>query len=165
MPDMKFAFGDLPPQVDPPKDAKQMVEMAASLAAKDLLDGTIQGSVVVRIVGRSWEQWVLSGDLPATIGEMIRWIANHRLPAAEGVALAHIAVKSSDDPPAPGLQVIGELGDFLVETWAPLQFPEGPSGPKLMPEVRWWPARRVDPDQRWLGVASSVDLEHGGPVG
>ncbi|MEQ1505574.1 MAG: hypothetical protein ABMB14_25295 [Myxococcota bacterium] len=159
MPDIRFAFGEVPPTAPIPTDAKLMVEFAAALGAVDeLLSGKLQGAIVVRIAGRSWEQWVLGDDLPADIHEMIRWIANHRLPAADGVALAQIAVRPSDEPPVAGMQVIGEMGGMFVETWAPIVFSEGPAGPKQIPTIHWWPARPCQREVQWLGVPSKAQL-------
>jgi hypothetical protein len=164
-PDIKFCFGELPPEANPPTDAKQMVELAAALGSVDgLLTGKLQGTVVVRIAGRSWEQFVLSGEMPASMLEMIRWIASNRLPAADGVALAQIAIRPQDKPPVPGMQVIGELGGRVVETWAPLEFPEGPRGKKVIPQIHWWPAKPVEARLQWLGVASKVELQHPGEI-
>ena len=128
-PDIKFAFGELPAHVEPPKDAKQMVELTAALGVvNELLTDRHQGTVVVRVAGRSWEQFVLGGDMPGPLLEMVRWIANHRLPAADGVAVAMIAIRPQDQPQVPGVQVIGEKDGQFVETWAPIEFPEGPKG-------------------------------------
>lgn len=158
-PDVRFAFGEVPPESPLPTDAKQMVEFAAALGAvNELLTGKLTGSIVVRIAGRAWEQWVLGDDLPADITEMIRWIANHRLPPADGVALVQIAVRPADEPPVVGMQVIAELGGMCVETWAPIAFPEGPAGPKQIPLIHWWPAFPVQPSGQWLGVTSKAPL-------
>jgi hypothetical protein len=157
MPDIRFTF--VAAGLPIPADAKEMVDFTVALGTvNELLAGTLQGTVVVRIVGRSWEKWVLGDELPAGIHEMVRWIANHRLPAAEGVALAQIAVRPSDRPPVPGLQLIAEHSGMFVETWAPIVFPAGPTGPKQTPAVNWWPPRLVQPATRWLGVASTAQL-------
>lgn len=157
-PDIKFTFGEVPEGKPIPTNAKQMVEFAAALAVNDLLTGKLTGTLVVRIVGRSWELWVLGDDMPASVHEMIRWIANHRLPAAEGVALAQLAVLPHDEPPVPGMQIVGEYGEMLVETWAPVVFPEGPGGPRTVPVVHWRSPRPVSPEGRWLGVPSKAEL-------
>ena len=164
-PDIKFAFGDLPDHAQPPVDAKQMVELTAALGVvNELLAGKVQGTVVVRIAGRSWEPWVLGDDMPAPMIEMVRWIANHRLPAAEGVALAQIAVRPQDTPPVPGVQVIGEKDGLFVETWAPIEFPEGPDAKKVVPVVHWWPARPAPETHRWIGITSTAELNEGGAM-
>jgi hypothetical protein len=159
MPDMKFQFGDLPPHAPLPADAKEMVELTAALGAvNELLEGQIMGTVVVRIASRSWEKWVLTDDMPAGLTEMVRWIASHRLPPADGVAIAQIAVRPQDDPPVPGMQVVGERAGMFVQTWAPITFPEGPAGKKVIPTIHWWPARPVEPAHQWLGVPPKIVL-------
>lgn len=159
MPDMKFQFGDLPPDRRPPADAKQMVELAAAVGAvKELLEGTVMGTVVVRIAGRSWEKWVLTDDMPASLTEMVRWLATHRQPPADGVAVAQIAIRQQDNPPLPGMQVVAERAGMVVETWAPIEFTEGPAGTKLIPTIHWWPARPVEAQFQWLGVPPTVVL-------
>lgn len=159
-PDIKFAFGDLPEGTPAPVDAREMVELAAALAVPDLLNGKLTGTVVVRITGRGWEQWVLGDDMPCPLVEMVRWIANHRLPAAEGVAVAQLAIRPGDDPPIPGVQVIAEYDSSFVETWAPIEFGETRS----IPLIHWWPARPVVDANRWIGVESKANLEEGGPT-
>ncbi len=163
-PDMKFAFGELPPEAPLPTDARMMVELTAALGAVgELLSGEMKGTIVVRIAGREWEQWVLGSDLPASLTEIIRWIASHRLPPAEGVALAHIAIRSQDDPPVLGVQVIGQFGDQVVEAWAPIEDAE--DGTRTVPVVHWWNARTVDDAHRWIGVPSTAELIETGPIG
>jgi hypothetical protein len=158
-PDIRFAFGEVPEGKPLPTDAKQMVELAAALGSvRELLAGELQGSLVIRLQGRCWEKWVLCGEMPASLEEMIRWIANHRLPPADGVALVQIAVQPGDDPPVLGVQAIGEYGGMFVETWAPIEFPEGPAGPKHVPLVHWRAARPVAPEGQWLGVPSTAEL-------
>jgi len=162
-PDIRFAFGDLPDTQQPPVDAKGMVELVTSLGVvSELLTGAVVGTVVVRITGRSWEQWVLGDDMPAPLVEMIRWIANHRLPAAEAVALALVAIKPQDTPPVPGIQMAAEKDGLFVQTWSPMVFPDGPSGRKEVPLTEWWPARAVPQAQRWIGVSSKAVLTDGG---
>lgn len=162
MPDIRYRFGEL--AGDPPADAKGMIELTGGLGVvMGLLSGDLQGVVVVRIAERSWEVFELSGDLPAPLLEMVRWIANHRLPMADGVAIAQIAVRPQDQPPLPGVQVIGELGGLFVETWAPVRFPEGPKGKKVVEQIQWWEARPVPDNKRWIGVASKAPLDDGTP--
>jgi hypothetical protein len=159
MPDMKFQFGDLPAHAEPPADAKQMVEFTAAVGAvQELLDGTVLGTIIVRIAGRSWEKWVLTDEMPASLTEMVRWIASHRLPPADGVAVAQIAVRPQDDPPVPGMQVVAERGGMFVQTWAPIEFPEGSGGKKVIPTIHWWPAHPVQREHQWLDVPPTVEL-------
>jgi len=163
-PDVHAAFGELREHVPPPTDARQMVELATALAAGSLLSGALQGTLVVRICGRSWEQWLLGDELPTDLDSMVRYIANARPPAAEGIALLQVAIRPQDEPPVPGLQVVGELGGKLYETWAPLEFPEGPAGPKRISRVMSRGPRPVPEGGLWLGVDPMVNFELG-PMG
>jgi hypothetical protein len=156
--DLRFTFGEVPEGSPLPADAKQMVEFAAALTLGDLLAGKLVGTLVVRLVGRAWEVWVLGDEMPASTDEMIRWLANHRLPAAEGVALVQLAILPQDEPPRPGVQIIGEHGGMRAETWAPVSFPQGPDGPKQLSAVHWREPRPIEPDKRWLGVPSQAQL-------
>ena len=156
-----MAFDDLPEGMPAPANARQMVELAAQLAVNDLLTAEVKGTVVVRVAARSWEMWVLNGPLPTSLEDMIRYIANSREPAADGVALAHIAIRPQDEPPVPGVQVIGELGGMFCETWGRLEFPEGPTGPKQVPRIEWWDHKPVPERGMWLGVDPMVMFELG----
>lgn len=158
-PKVRFVFGDLPEAVAAPTDPKQLADLALHLSAAGLLAGELTSPVIVRLVGRSWERWEVSDDLPAPIEEVMRWLANHREPAADGIALVLLAIRPEDDPPVPGLQAIGELGAAFAHAWAPIEFPEGPTGPKKVERIRWWEPRAVPEGGLWLGVRSTLDIE------
>lgn len=160
-PDIQVAMDNLPPAAPTPTTAKMMVELAAQLAAGDLLKGAVKGTIVVRYAQRVWEMWVLGDGMPAELEDMIRYIANKRQPPAEGVAVAMIAIMPQDVTPEPFLQVIGEMDGKFVETRAPIQFPEGPAGPKRIHEIRWWEARLVPEEGMWLGVEPFVFFDVG----
>ncbi len=160
-PDIQVAMDNLPPTALAPTTPKMMVELAAQLAVGDLLKGVVKGTIVVRYAQRVWEMWVLGDNMPTGLEDMVRYIANKRDPPAEGVAVAIIAIFPKDVPPVPFIQVIGEMGGKFVETRAPIEFPEGPAGPKLLREVRWWDARPVPEGGMWLGVDPVVLFDLG----
>lgn len=160
-PDIQAAFGELPPDVAPPADARAMTELVASFAVNDLLTGAIKGVVVFRIAGRAWEAWLLGDDQPAELEDMVRYAANRRAPPADGIGIAMAAVRPQDDPPVPGLQIIGELGGRFVEAWAPLVFTGGPADPKRIDAVLWHDPRPVPEGGMWLGVDPVVLFELG----
>lgn len=95
---------------------------------------------------------------------MVRYIANKREPAAEGVAIAMIAIMPQDSTPVPFVQVIGEMDGKFVETRGLIEFPEGPAGPKRLREIRWWDPKPVPEGGMWLGVDPHVNFELG-PLG
>lgn len=66
-----------------PATAK-LVELAVQLAVNDLLTGAVKGTVVVGYADRVWEMWVLEGEMPAELEDMIRYIANKRQPKGSG---------------------------------------------------------------------------------
>jgi hypothetical protein len=160
-PDIQVAMDTLPPTAPAPTTAKLMVELAAQLAVGDLLKGAVKGTVVVRYSQRVWEMWVLGDDMPTELEDMVRYIANKREPPAEGVAIAMIAIMPQDVPPVPFIQVIGEMDGKFVETRAPIDFPEGPAGPKRLREIRWWDAKPVPEGGMWLGVDPMVLFDLG----
>lgn len=160
-PDIQVAMDNLPPTAPTPTTAKMMVELAAQLAVGDLLKGAVKGTVVVRYAQRVWEMWVLGDDMPTDLEGMVRYIANKREPPAEGVAVAMNAIMPQDTPPVPFVQVIGEMDGKFVETRAPIEFPEGPGGPKRLREIRWWDARPVPEGGMWLGVDPVVLFDLG----
>lgn len=163
-PDIQVATDTLPPKTPAPTTARMMVELAAQLAVGDLLRGEVKGTIVVRYAQRVWEMWVLGGEMPAELEDMVRYIANTRAPPAEGVAIAMIAILPQEAAPMPFVQVIGELGGSFVETRASIEFPEGPAGPKRLREIRWWDARPVPEGGMWLGVDPMVLFDLG-PLG
>lgn len=160
-PDIQVAMDNLPPAAATPTTAKMMTELAAQLAVADLLKGAVKGTVVVRYAQRVWEMWVLGDDMPADVEDMVRYIANKHEPAAEGVAIAMIAILPQDVPPVPFVQVIGEMDGKFVETRGLIEFPEGPAGPKRLREFRWWDARPVPEGGMWLGVDPMVLFDLG----
>jgi hypothetical protein len=160
-PDIQVAMDNLPPTAAAPTTARMMVELAAQLAVGDLLKAAVKGTVVVRYAQRVWEMWVLGGEMPAELEDMVRYIANKREPPAEGVAVAMIAILPQDVPPVPFVQVIGEMHGKFVETRAPIDFPEGPAGPKRLREIRWWDARPVPEGGMWLGIDPMVLFDLG----
>lgn len=156
--DLTFAFGEIPDNQPIPADARQMIEFAAALGSVHaLLTERLVGSLVVRVSGRSWEQWLLGGELSEDLNDRIRWIANDRLPAAEGVALIYITLASKRESNTLGVRAVGEYGGRYVETWAPISLPEGPKGPKRISEVYWSEVGPVLPERRWLGVPSGLE--------
>jgi hypothetical protein len=163
-PDIQVAMDNLPPSAATPTTAKMITELAAQLAVGDLLKGAVKGTVVVRYVQRVWEMWVLGDNMPTELEDMVRYIANKREPAAEGVAIAMIAIMPQDTPPVPFVQVIGEMDGKFVETRGLIEFPEGPAGPKRLREIRWWDAKPVPEGGMWLGVDPHVTFELG-PLG
>ena len=163
-PDIRVAMDNLPPKAAAPTTAKMMTELAAQLAVGDLLKGAVKGTVVVRYAQRVWEMWVLGDDMPTELEDMVRYIANKREPAAEGVAIAMIAIMPQDTPPVPFVQVIGEMDGKFAETRGLIEFPEGPAGPKRLREIRWWDAKPVPEGGMWLGVDPHVTFELG-PLG
>jgi len=163
-PDIQVAMDNLPPNMAAPTTAKGMTELAAQLAVGDLLKGAVKGTVVVRCAQRVWEMWVLGDNMPPELEDMVRYIANKREPAAEGVAIAMIAIMPQDTPPVPFVQVIGEMDGKFVETRGLIEFPEGPAGPKRLREIRWWDAKPVPVGGMWLGVDPHVTFELG-PLG
>ncbi len=160
-PDIQVAMDNLPPTASAPTTALMMVELAAQLAVNDLLTGALKGTVVVRYAQRVWEMWVLGDDIPTDLEDMVRFIANKREPPAEGVAVAMIAIFPQEAAPEPFIQVVGELGGLFVESRAPMEFPEGPAGPKRLREIRTWAARPVPEGGMWLGVDPVVLFELG----
>lgn len=160
-PDIQVAMDNLPPTAPTPTTARMMAELAAQLAVGDLLKGAVKGTVVVRYAQRVWEMWVLGDDMPTELEDMVRYIANKREPPAEGVAVAMIAILPQDAPPVPFVQVIGEMDGKFVETRAPIEFAEGPAGPKRLREIRWWDARPVPEAGMWLGVDPVVMFDLG----
>ncbi|MFZ5480647.1 MAG: hypothetical protein ACOZNI_28045 [Myxococcota bacterium] len=160
-PDIQVAMDNLPPNAPSPTTAKMMVELAGQLAVGDLLKGAVKGTVVVRYAQRVWEMWVLGGEMPTELEDMVRYIANKREPPAEGVAVAMVAIMPQDVPPVPFVQVIGEMDGKFVETRAPIEFPEGPAGPKRLREIRWWDAKPVPESGMWLGVDPNVTFDLG----
>lgn len=141
-----------------------MVELRGRLGVvREILAGELEGVVVVWIAGRTWEVFELSGDLPAPLLGLVRWFANHRAPMADGVAIAQVAIRPEEQPPAPGVQVIGELGGRFVETWAPILFPDGPKGKPVVEQIQGWEARPAPAARRWIGVASTAQLDDGSP--
>lgn len=161
-PDIQVAFGDIPPGVPTPADATDMLNFTAALVVNDLLSGRVKGTMVVRLAGRAWEAWVLGDELPSDLDDMIRYIANvHGPEQADAVALAMIAVRPQDVPPEPGVQVIAERDGLFVETWSPLQFPEGPEGPKVVGGGKLWGPAPVRDGGMWLGVEPNVEFTLG----
>ena len=160
-PDIQVAMDNLPPSAPTPTTAKMMVELAAQVAVGDLLNGAVKGTVVVRYAQRTWEMWVLGDNMPTDLEGMVRYIANKRQPPAEGIAVAMIAILPQDVPPVPFVQVIGELDGKFIETRAPMEFPEGPAGPRRLREIRWWEAKPVPEEGMWLGVDPVVLFDLG----
>jgi hypothetical protein len=156
--DIQMCFGDLAPGVLAGNSALDMVLFAAQLATNDLLTGTIAGNVVVRLAGREWEMYVLGRDQPATLDDMIRYLANNRKPVADAVALVQVAIRPFDNPPVPGIFARAEVAGERVDLWAPLSFPKGPSGPKVVERILVTPAKPIS-DRGWLGVDPLVFFE------
>lgn len=163
-PDIQVAADRLPDGLAPPVNARQMVQFAGQLAANDLLTAEVTGTVVVRIAGNAWEMWVLGGPMPTELEDMVRYIANVRQPAADGVALAQIVIRPRDEPPVVGMQVIGELGGEFCETWGPLEYLQGPKGPKRISRIAWRGPMPVSERGLWLGIDPMVLFELG-PLG
>jgi hypothetical protein len=163
-PDIQVAMDNLPPEAPSPSTSRLMTELAAQIAVGDLLKGNIKGTVVVRYAQRVWEMWVLGANMPTSLEDMVRYIANKREPPAEGVAVVMIAIMPQDVVPMPFVQVIGEVDGTFVEMRAPIEFPEGPAGPKVLREVRWWDPRPVPEGGMWLGVDPMVLFDLG-PLG
>lgn len=163
-PDIQVASDNLPPTAPSPTTARMMTELAGQLVVGDLLTGALKGTVVVRYARRTWEAWVLGDNLPTDLESMVRYIANTHQPPAEGVAIALIAIMPEDIPPVPFVQIIGEMDGHFVETRAPIEFPEGPAGPKVIRQIRWWDPRPVPEGGMWLGVDPHVLFELG-PLG
>lgn len=160
-PDIQVAMDNLPDDAPEPTTAKMMVELAAQVAVGDLLNGAVKGTVVVRYAQRVWEMWVLGDNMPTDLEGMVRFIANKREPPAVGVAVAMMAILPQDAQPVPFMQVIAEMDGKFVETRAPIEFPEGPAGPKRLREIRWWDARSVPEGGMWLGVDPIVFFDLG----
>lgn len=164
-PDIKFTWGELRPDVDLPTDAKQVLELALAMGVPNqLLTGELQGTLVLRLEGRAWELWVLDEDMPAPLVEMVRWIANHRLPAADCVAIANIVVRPRDDSPVPGLQMVAERDGMFAELWGPIVFGEPPEYAKSVPTLHWWSPRPMPEAARFLGMPSMAALLDGPPA-
>jgi hypothetical protein len=157
-PDIKFAFGELPPGAPVPADAKQLVEFAFHLAARELLTGAVKGTVIVRLADRSWEQWVVGDDVPTSNEDMARYIANVREPVADGVAMVIVAIRPNDEPPQPGIQVVGEMGGYWAELWGPIEFPQGAAGPKVVTRLAWWDPKPVPAAGMFLHVRPKIDF-------
>jgi hypothetical protein len=155
-PDVKMTFGELHPSLSTPTDAKQMVEVAAKMIMNDLLTGKLVGSVILRLSGRSWEAFVVGNDLPDPIEEMVRYVANRRLPQADAVALALFAIQPGETPPVPALQIVAELGGKFAECRAPLEFPDGPKGRPRASRIGWWDPKPVPDGGMWIGVEPNV---------
>lgn len=162
-PDVKFTFGELHPSLPTPTGAKQVVEVAAKMGMNDLLTGKLQGSLILRLNGRSWEVFVVSGQLPDPIEELVRWVANRRLPPAEAVALLAVAIRPGQVPPEPGVQIVAEMDGKVAECWAPIEFPEGPQGPKVVTKIWWSHEQPVREGGMWLGVEPNVTFDELGP--
>jgi hypothetical protein len=130
------------------------------------LSGELKGTVVVRTAGRAWELWAMAGELPTELEDMVRYIANHHGPKADGVGLALIAVIPGEDPPRPTMQVLADKGGMFVDTRAPLSFPEGPRGPKVLEQILMKGPLPVPERGMWLGIDAMVsfDLTMLGPV-
>ncbi|MEQ1504302.1 MAG: hypothetical protein ABMB14_18825 [Myxococcota bacterium] len=157
-PDIKFAFGELPPGAPVPTNPKQLVEFAFHLAARELLTGAVQGTVIVRIADRSWEQWIVGNDVPTSNEDMARYIANVREPVADGIAMVIVAIRPNDEPPQPGIQVVGEMGGYWAELWGPIEFPQGPAGPKQVTRLSWWDPKPVPAAGMFLHVRPKIEF-------
>lgn len=155
-PDVKMTFGELHPSFATPTDPRQMAEIALQMTCSDLLTRKLVGSVILRLTGRSWEVFIVGADMPDPIEEVIRWVANRRLPVADAVALCVIAIRPGETPPVPGLQVVAELGGRFAEGWAPLVFPDGPQGLPIAPRICWWDPKPVPDGGMWIGVEPDV---------
>lgn len=160
-PDIQVAMDNLPPGAPAPTTAKMMLDLASHVAVNDLLTGTVKGTVVVRYAQRVWEMWVLGDNMPTDTESMVRYIANKRQPAAEGVAIVMIAILPQDAAPTPFMQVLAEMDGKYAETRAPIDFPEGPAGPKRLREIRLWDGRPVPEGGMWLGVDPVVLFDLG----
>ena len=157
--DLGFTFGELAGAA--PTDPLEAVAVAEALGVLGaVLAGDLVGPVVLRLTGRAWELWAPGVDLPADLDELIRWIANHREPAADTVVVVQLAVREQDEPAAPGIQAVAEHAGRWTQLWAPVRDP-GDGGPRSTPTVYRWPALPIPAGGLWLGVASRVDLALG----
>lgn len=157
-PDVSVAIGELPEGIEPPSDAREQVLLAVRLVADDLLARRIAGLIAVRTAERTWEVWVFRGELPASPTELLRYVANSWQPAADGIAVAQLAIRHEDEPPRPALQVIGERDGMVCEAWAELAPPKEPGGPQRFGEVLWRGPGPVPEEGLWLGVPTDTEL-------
>jgi len=157
--DLSVRYGELDEDTPPPSTALRLVELASGMVVPALLAGDLRGALVVRFSGRAWEVWQLPGGGPVTVEELVRYVANHREPAADAIALVQVAIRPEDEPPQPGVQVIAECGSEIAETWSPLTFPEGPDGRPQIDDVLLRGPDPVPEGGLWLGVRNAVELE------
>lgn len=160
-PEIHAAFGELPENVPPIDSPLRIAELTGTLAAKDLVEGQINGAVAVRLVGRSWEMFVFGDDQPAPIDDMVRYIANKREPVAEAVALVQIVLADSPKGQIPTIEIIGEHGGERIWSRAPIVI--SPTGRRQLASISWSAVVPVDGDG-WLGVDPLVEFDLG-PLG
>jgi hypothetical protein len=162
-PDIKFTFGELQPNLPTPNDAKQMIEITEKMVARDLLTSKLKGTVIVRLSGRSFEVFVVGDDVTDPIEEIVRYVANRRLPQADAVALACFAVRPDVVTPEPGLQIVAEVGGKFAEYWAHLDFPDGPKGRPHATKIDYLAPKAVPDGGMWIGVEPNVTFFEAGP--
>jgi hypothetical protein len=154
---MKTGPFDDPSQIPP--DAETLARMAYVLTAPSLLSGEHTGTMFFRHAGGIWEHFILSSPPPKTIEGVARFVANAREPQAEGVAMVLVAIFPGDTPPRPCIQVIAEQAGMVVEIRAPIEYPNGPAGPKEAPRMRMSVPRPVAPEGLFIGVDPDFEFQ------
>jgi hypothetical protein len=156
-PSFKAGFGELHASLPTPTDIEGYMQATMGLFAVDLLAGRLSGTAIVRFSERLWEAWVLDGPLPASLEDMLRYLANNRGPVADAIALIQTAIRPEDEPPVPGIQVVAEHAGLTSELWGPIEFLD--DGNKRIPQVHMRTPQPVAPGGMWLGVDPVVTFD------
>lgn len=153
-PELGYTFGEADAA---PADPQEAIAIAERLGLPVmLLTERLEGPLVLRFAGASWELWAPGRDLPADLDDLVRWIANHRAPPADAVVVMQVAVRPQDDPPVPGIQAVAEHDGRWTQAWSPIHHEPGTE--RTTPSTFRWPARPIPATGLWLGVASAVEL-------
>ncbi len=155
MPELFACFGEIPPDRPLPANVQQLADLAGLLSRDRILAEGLKGPQVMRFAGRAWEAYLLGDDLPSDLDDMVRYLCA-RDPKADGVALIQLALFPGEGPPQPGIQIVAEQADKRFELFGFLEFPEGPSGKKLLGRVVGREVLHPGEGAGWLGV--DVDL-------
>lgn len=157
-PDIRAAFGELPGHLPLPADALQQAELTAAMVTPEALRDGLEGVVVLRLDGRSWEWWVLGEGMPTDLDDMVRVICA-RGAVPDGVAVVQLSRLEGPGVDGVGLQIVAERAGGRAERWVLLDFPEGPGGPRVVQKLlaRTLPAPAEG--EGWIGVAPEVDFD------
>lgn len=157
-PEIKTAFGSLPVTLKLPDDALGQTELTAAMAMNDLLASGLDGVLVLRFCGHAWEWWVLGGEMPAPLDDMIRLICS-RDPAADAVTLALFTRAELGTDRGPGIQLISERAGTRAERWILFDSPEGPAAPKVARKILARKLAAPPAGEGWLGIVPDVTFQ------